>query len=147
MAPPTLLPASQLSPADALAVAQQAPAFLRSSPATVSSSPLNTLLYGSEKSELWLQYENLILTCLRTGDDTAAHAALRRIVSRFGDDNERVQALQGLVKEAEAQNDGELEKVLKEYNQILSVNDTNIVRPRLLPFILSAIRPTTKRDP
>lgn len=35
-------------------------------------------------------------------------------------------ALRGLVKEAEAQNNGELEKVLKEYDEILSGNDTNI---------------------
>ncbi|KAL2190966.1 protein prenylyltransferase [Thermothelomyces heterothallicus CBS 203.75] len=116
----------QLSPAAALALSQQAPAILRSSPSTASSSPFSTLLSGSEKPEQWLQYENLILACLRTGDDQAAHACLNRLVARFGDDNERVQALRGLVKEAEAKNDGALEDVLKEYDQMLSENDTNI---------------------
>lgn len=74
------------------------------------------------------------MSCLRTGDDQAAHQCLKRLVARFGNDNERVQALSGLVKEAEAQNNGELEEVLKEYNQILGENGTNIVRsvlPRL----------------
>ncbi|KAK3299184.1 uncharacterized protein B0H64DRAFT_317765 [Chaetomium fimeti] len=126
MAPPILHSPVQLSPAAALALSQQAPAFLRSSSSTVSSSPLSTLLSGPEKSEQWLQYENLIVSCLRTGDDQAAHQCLRRLVARFGDDNERVQALRGLVKEAEAQGNGALEEVLKEYNQILDENDTNI---------------------
>lgn len=46
---------------------------------------------------------------------------------RFGEGNERVQALQGLVKEADANNTGAFEKVLKEYDAILAENDTNIV--------------------
>ena len=133
MAPSVLYPPSQLSPAGALALSQQAPAILRSSASTVSSSPLISLLKGSEKSDLWLQYENLILSCLRTGDDLAANACLRRLANRFGNDNERVQALKGLVKEAEAKNNGELEAVLNEYNQILGDNETNIVRPRFPP--------------
>ena len=133
MAPSVLYPPSQLSPAGALALSQQAPAILRSSASTVSSSPLVSLLKGSEKSDLWLQYENLILSCLRTGDDLAANACLRRLANRFGNDNERVQALKGLVKEAEAKNNGELEAVLNEYNQILGDNETNIVRPRPPP--------------
>ncbi len=133
MAPSILYPPSQLSPAGALALSQQAPAILRSSASTVSASTLTTLLTGSEKAELWLQYENLILSCLRTGDDLAANACLKRLTTRFGSDNERVQALGGLVKEAEAKNNGELEAVLKEYDQILGDNETNIVRPRPSP--------------
>lgn len=129
MAPSVLQPPTELSPAAALALSQQAPSILRSSASTVSSSPLNTLIAGSEKPELWMQYENLILSCLRTGDDLAANACLRRLTTRFGGDNERVQALRGLVKEAEAKNNGELEAVLKEYNGLLAENDTNIVRP------------------
>jgi hypothetical protein len=122
MAPSALQPPTQLPPAAALALSQQAPTILRSS-RPKPSSPLS-----SENSDQWLQYENLILSCLRTGDDQAAHSCLRRLITRFGDDNERVQALRGLVKEAEAKNNNELEDILKEYNQILSGNDTNIVR-------------------
>jgi hypothetical protein len=36
-------------------------------------------------------------------------------------------ALQGLLKEAEAANNGTLEKILKEYDDILAENNTNIV--------------------
>ncbi|GAB1314070.1 Inositol phosphatase SIW14 [Madurella fahalii] len=126
MAPTVLYPPTQLPPASALALSQQAPLILRSSPATVSSSPFSALFSAPEKPELWMKYENLILSCLRTGDDQAAHQCLERLITRFGDGNERVQALRGLVKEAEAQNNGALEDVLKEYDQILAENDTNI---------------------
>ncbi|KAL2016616.1 hypothetical protein VTK56DRAFT_3234 [Thermocarpiscus australiensis] len=126
MAPSLLHPPSQLSPAAALALSRQAPAVLRSSPATVSSSPFSALFSGPEKPEIWLKYENLIFACLRTGDAQGAHQCLERLSARFGPENERVQALRGLVKEAEAQNDSALEDVLKEYDQLLSLNDTNI---------------------
>ncbi|KAK3897811.1 TPR repeat protein oca3 [Staphylotrichum tortipilum] len=126
MAPSVLHPPSHLSPAEALAVSQQAPGILRASAAAVSSSPLASLLAGPEDPELWLQYENLIVSCLRTGDDLAANACLRRLAIRFTAGNERVQALRGLVREAEAKNNGELERVLKEYDEILEANDTNI---------------------
>jgi hypothetical protein len=128
MAPSLLQPPSQLSPAAALQLSQQAPMVLQSSPSTISSSPLAALLPSSETPDLWIKYENLLLSCLRTGDDRAAHQCLERLVARFGNENERVMALKGLVKEADAENNGELEKVLKEYDQILSENNTNIVR-------------------
>lgn len=73
-----------------------------------------------------MQYENLLLSCLRTGDDQAARQCLTRLEARFGDDNERVMALKGLVKEAAADDNGALEKVLKEYDAILAENNTNI---------------------
>ena len=95
----------------------------------MSSSPLSALFSASDTAELWIKYENLLLSCLRTGDERAAHQCIERLVARFGDGNERVMALRGLVKEAEAQNNAELEKVLKEYDQILSENNTNIVCP------------------
>lgn len=52
---------------------------------------------------------------------------MERIVKRFGDENERVMALKGLVKEAEAPNDEALDEILKEYSKILTSNNTNIV--------------------
>jgi hypothetical protein len=135
MAPPILYPPVQLPPAAALALSQRAPALLKSYPSTTSSSPLSTLLSGSEKSEQWIEYENMIISCLRTGDDEAAYQCLKRLVARFGDDNERIQALKGLVKEAEAKGNGELEEVLQQYNQILGENGTNIVRPGHFPSL------------
>lgn len=128
MGPSLLHPPSQLSPGDALSLSQQAPSVLQRSSNTASSSPLAILLSTPETADQWVQYENLLLSCLRTGDEQAAHQCLERLLARFGEDNERVMALKGLVKEAEAQNNGELEKVLKEYDQILSNNNTNIVR-------------------
>ncbi|KAI9158777.1 kinetoplast-associated protein KAP [Paramyrothecium foliicola] len=119
-------PAAHLSSAEALQLAQQAPTILRSNPKAISSSPLSFLFSATENAELWTIYENLLLTCLRTGDDDAAHQCLERLVLRFGDSNERVMALKGLVKEAQASNHSELEKVLKEYDAILKEDATNI---------------------
>ena len=50
-----------------------------------------------------------------------------RLVVRFGSSNERVMALMGLVKEAQASNHSELEKVLAEYDVILQETPSNIV--------------------
>jgi len=135
MAPSLFRSPVQLPPADALELSKQAPAILRSFPSTVSSSAITDLFSAPENPELWLTYENLILSSLRTGDDKAAHECLARLLARFGNENERVMALGGLVKEAEAANNGELERVLKEYDQILSENDTNIVRRRRSPTL------------
>lgn len=57
----------------------------------------------------------------------AAHECIERLVNRFGQDNERIMAFMGLVQEAEASNKVYLEKILKEYNEALAKNDTNIV--------------------
>lgn len=127
MAPSLLHPPSHLSPAAALQLSQQAPAVLQNSPSTISSAPLADLFSTSESADLWLRYENLLLSCLRTGDEHAAHQCLERLVARFGDNNERVMALKGLVKEADASHNGDLEKVLREYDSILAENSTNIV--------------------
>jgi hypothetical protein len=121
-------PAANLSQAEALQLAQQAPTILRSNPKAISSSPLSFLFSATENPELWVIYENLLLSCLRTGNDDAAHQCLERLVIRFGDNNERIMALKGLVKEAQASGNGELEKVLKEYDSILKEDATNIVR-------------------
>lgn len=127
MAPSLLHPPSQLSPSQALELSQRAPHVLQNSPGTISSSALTSLLSAPESTELWLTYENLLLSCLRTGDERSAHECLTRLVRRFGDDNERIMAFTGLVKEASASNNAELEKVLKEYDDILAENNTNIV--------------------
>lgn len=127
MTPSLLRPPSHLSPQQALELSQRAPAVLANSPSTISSSALASVFSAAESTELWLTYENLLLSCLRTGDEKAAHACLERLVKRFGDDNERIMAFTGLVKEAEASNNAELEQVLKEYDGILAENNTNIV--------------------
>lgn len=114
MAPSLLYNPAKLSPSAALQLAQQAPVVLQHS------------LSGNETVDQWATYENLLLSCLRTGDDEAAAKCMDRLEARFGADNERVMALRGLLSEAQAENNGELEAVLKQYNAILEGNNTNI---------------------
>ncbi|RYP52834.1 hypothetical protein DL768_002083 [Monosporascus sp. mg162] len=121
-----LHPPSHLPPATALKHSQLAPSILANTAGAVSNSTLQSLLASSETPELWTTYENLLLSCLRTGDDEAAHRCLERLVKRFGDENERVLALKGLLKETEAEDDATLEVILNDYHQILADNPTNI---------------------
>ena len=61
-----------------------------------------------------------------------------RLVIRFGGDNQKIMALMGLVKEAQATNDAELEEILKEYDGILDETNnkfTNIVSAEHLIFL------------
>ncbi|KAJ4424586.1 Inositol phosphatase SIW14 [Gnomoniopsis sp. IMI 355080] len=126
MAPSLLHPPSQLSPQQALELSQRAPHILQTSPSIISSSALASIFSAAESTELWLTYENLLLSCLRTGDERSAHECLERLVKRFGEDNERIMAFTGLLKEAEASDNTALAKVLKEYDDILADNNTNI---------------------
>lgn len=122
-------PQGELSPEDALRLSQQAPSILESNPKAFSSTPLVSLFSASETPDIWIIYENLILSCCRSGDSEAAHQCLERLVIRFGDDNERVMALKGLVKESIADNQGEWTQLLMEYDSILGPDATNIVSP------------------
>jgi tetratricopeptide (TPR) repeat protein len=53
---------------------------------------------------------------------------LDRLLSRFGESNERIMALQGLYREATAESDSDLQKVLTEYDSILKGDPGNMVR-------------------
>ncbi|KAI8965677.1 TPR-like protein [Daldinia sp. FL1419] len=121
-----LHPPSHLPPAVALQHSQQAPGILSKSTGAISAPLFQSLLSAPETSELWTTYENLLLSCLRTGDDESAHQCLGRLANRFGDDNERIMALKGLLKEADANDATTLNVILKEYEQILQDNPTNI---------------------
>ena len=114
MAPSLLYNPVKLPPSAALQLAQQAPVVLDS-------------LSGTESVDQWATYENLLLSCLRTGDDEAAAKCMDKLEGRFGADNERIMALRGLLSEAQAQGNGELEAVLKQYDAILENDNTNIV--------------------
>lgn len=126
MAHTLLHPVGDLSPAETLRLAQQAPEILRKNPRAFSTSPLASLFTATENADTWTLYENLMVLCLRTGDDEAASECLERITIRFGDTHERVLALQGLYKEATAFDDAELQKILEEYNILLQENDANV---------------------
>jgi hypothetical protein len=138
MAPSLLHPPSHLSPAEALQLSQLAPTVLRNLPQSVSASPLLSLFSAPETPELWITYENLLLSCLRTGDEESAHKCLERLIRRFGDDNERMMALKGLIKEVGAENNAALEVVLKEYDAILDAEPNNIVSSEPLTTVVFA---------
>lgn len=108
-------------------IAQEAPAILRNNPKAISASPLSFLFSSPETSNLWIIYENLLVSCLRTADDEAAHQCLERLILRFGDTNPRIMAFKGLVKEAQASNHGELETILAEYDVMLEEDASNVV--------------------
>jgi ER membrane protein complex subunit 2 len=122
-----LHPPAHLPPSVALQLSQQAPALLRNVPSSISSYSLSSLWSAAESPELWTTYENLMLSCLRTGDEESARLCLGRLTERFGTDNERLLALIGLYDEATAQNDTELKKVLDTYETILKNDPSNMV--------------------
>ena len=80
-----------------------------------------------ESTDVWLIYEKLFLSCLRTGDDKGAFNCLEKLIDRFGATNDQVMGLRGLYQEAIAKDDAALERVLDEYNEILAENTINTV--------------------
>jgi hypothetical protein len=127
-----LRPQAYMSNQEVLELAQQAPTILRKNPKAFSTSPLASLFSATETPELWMTYENLLLACLRISDDKSALELLDRLVDRFGKDNQRIMAFRGIVAEAQASNDAELEEILKGYEAVADdteSKETNIVRP------------------
>jgi hypothetical protein len=113
-------------PQSSLQLAQEAPAFLQSQPASQPVFPLS-LFSSPETPEKWINYEQLLLACLRTGDDKSAELCLERLTTRFGPANERVMGLRGLSQEAVAEDNRALEKILAEYEKVLHENPVNVV--------------------
>lgn len=111
------------SNSEALSLSQQAHQYLRNSP---SSIPV-PFISSAESSESWAMYERLLISCLRTGNDKAAHQCLEKFVARFGATNERVMGLRGLYQEAVADDQAALEKILAEYNDVLAEDPANTV--------------------
>lgn len=120
-------PPSHITPSSALHLSQQAPSVLRQS-STLASLPYPlSLLTSSETQETWITLENLLISTLRTGDNKAARQCLDRLIARFGERNERVMALRGMFEEAVAEDKSTLDKILKEYNNVLKEEDpTNV---------------------
>jgi hypothetical protein len=122
-----LHPPGHLLPTVALQLSQQAPTILQNTPSSITSYTLSSLWSTAESPELWMTYENLMLSCLRTGDEQSAHLCLERLTQRFGAENERLMALRGLFQEAIAQDDAALKQVLGEYESILAKDPSNMV--------------------
>lgn len=124
----SLTPLLRQSEADALRLSQQTAQYLHKYSSTEISIVPIPFLSHPESTEIWLKYEKLFLSCLRTGDDRAAHLCLEKLVDRFGAINERVMGLRGLYQEAVATDDAALEKILKEYDEVLAEDSINTVR-------------------
>ena len=128
----SLNPSLRQSKPEALSLSQQTAQYLeKCGTAGTSTIPIPFISYP-ESTEVWLMYERLLLSCLHTGDDKAAHSCLERLMERFGATNDRVMGLRGLYQEAVAENDVALDKVLKEYDEVLSEDPVNMVRSAFL---------------
>jgi hypothetical protein len=127
MASSLLHPPSHLPPNVALRLSQQAPSLLRNTPSSISPYSISSLWSAAESAELWTTYENLMLSCLRTGDEQSAHLCLQRLTERFGAENERLMALRGVFQEATADDDAALKTILEEYEKILVADPSNMV--------------------
>ena len=115
------------SNSEALSLAQQTTQYLQKHASTGTSAiPIPFISYP-ESTEIWMMYEKLLLACLRTGDDKAAHLCLEKLIDRFGATNERVMGLRGLYQEAVAKDDAALGRILKEYNEVLAEDPVNTV--------------------
>ena len=115
------------SNSEALGLAQQTIQNLQKTSSTGTSTIPVPFVSYAETTELWATYERQLLSCLRTGDDKAAHLCLERLIDRFGASNERVMGLRGLYQEAVAQDDAALKRVLREYNEVLADDPVNAV--------------------
>ncbi|KAK2750074.1 hypothetical protein FQN57_004566 [Myotisia sp. PD_48] len=119
-----LFPASS-DPASARRLASNVTEFLDSNPSRFPSFPLS-IFSKKDTPELWFNYEQLFIACLRTSDDVAARRCLDRITARFGPKNERVVGLRGLYEEATAKDAAALETILKQYEAILAEDPVNV---------------------
>jgi len=138
-----LHPPAHLPPPVALQLSQQAPELLKNTPSSISSYSLGSLFSAAETPELWTSYENLMHSCLRTGDEQSAHLCLERLTERFGASNERVMALRGLFQEAVAEDEAALKKILKQYESILADDASNMpVSKRRIALLRSLNKPT-----
>lgn len=130
-------PPPQIQPKDALHLSQQAPYILKASSGLSLPYPFS-LLISTETQETWIAYENLLISCLRTGDNKAARQCLEKLLARFGEKNERVMALRGIYEEAVAEDNKALNQVLVQYDGILKEDPTNIpIRKRRVTLLRS----------
>ncbi|MCJ1427303.1 hypothetical protein MMC29_005206 [Sticta canariensis] len=112
------------SNSEALALSQRAAQYLRNSSSWNTVIPI-PFVSNADSAESWATYERLLISCLRTGDDKAAHQCLEKLIGRFGATNERVMGLRGLYQEAVAEDQAALEKILVEYDDVLAEDPAN----------------------
>ena len=115
---------SERSHAEVLQHSQLAPQYLQKHSTSIQYAP-SSFIKASESVELWNTYEQLLISCLKSGDDKTSHMCLERLTGRFGSSNERVTGLNGMHLEATADNSQDLEKVLKNHESTLLQSPTN----------------------
>lgn len=125
----------------ALHLSQQAPRIL--SKQTSSPSVFTSVLgVCGEKSEQYQTIEQLMLACLRTGDDESARLCLDELNRRFGSSDDRVMGLRSVYKEAIAKDETDLEQCLHECEKILAGNPVNVpILKRRVAILRSLSRP------
>lgn len=116
----------RISNSEALHLSQQVGQYLQTSLSSNTPIPIPFLLYA-ESPQSWHTYERLLISCLRTGNDKAAHQCLEKLIERFGASNERVMGLRGLYQEAVAQDRPTLENILTKYDDVLAEDPGNTV--------------------
>lgn len=129
----------RLSNSEALNLSQQVDQYLQTSLSSNTPIPIPFVLYA-ESPQSWHTYERLLISCLRTGNDKAAHQCLEKLIERFGASNERVMGLRGLYQEAVAQDRPTLESILTKYDDVLAEDPGNTV---CVVCLSSRRRPTT----
>lgn len=139
-----LHPPAQLPPSVALQLSQEAPTILANTSASIASFSIGSLFSDPESAEQWTIYENLMLSCLRTGDEPSARICLQKLTKRFGESNERVMALKGMLQEATAEDDAALLRVVKEYQGILTKDPTNMPIWKRLITVLKSLGKITE---
>ena len=119
-----LQPPTSSSPPTVLSLSQRGSNFLKAQSMKIPWPYPLSLLVNNESQEKWQIYENVFLACLRTGDNDSAYLCLEEITDRFGKANERVMALQGLYREATAENAEQLDEVMRQYEDLLKEDPT-----------------------
>ena len=133
-------PPPQISPQLALQISQKAPQALKNAPSKPLPWPLS-LVSSEDTEETWATYENLYLSCLRTGDDKSARAILDKLISRFGDQNERVMAYQAMYAESRLESEMDQESLLKDLGYLLEADPTNMpIQKRRIALLTSMNR-------
>lgn len=136
-------PPPKASPQQAISISQLAPQIIKNAPSRPLPWPLS-LLSSQDTEETWATYENLYLSCLRTGDDKSAKALLDKLIVRFGDQNERVMAYQAMYAEARADNENDQSSLLKDLSDLLDADPTNIPIQKRRIALLKAMGKTTE---
>ena len=112
---------------EALSLSQQTAQYLQQNASTGKLTIPVPFLSHLESTDVWLMYEKLFLSCLRTGDDKSAFDCLEKLIDRFGPTHERVMGLRGIYQEAVAKDGAALEGILQQYNEVLAEDTANTV--------------------